>query len=36
VQANARARTRTLSENTLRELDRAFPPPTRASPLRMI
>jgi diketogulonate reductase-like aldo/keto reductase len=36
VQANARARTRTLSENTLRELDRAFPPPTRAWPLRMI
>ena len=36
VQANARARTRTLPEDILRELDRAFPPPTRASPLRMI
>ena len=36
VEANARARTRTLAEDILRELDRAFPPPTRASPLRMI
>jgi diketogulonate reductase-like aldo/keto reductase len=36
VEANAKARTRTLPEDILRELDRAFPPPTRASPLRMI
>jgi diketogulonate reductase-like aldo/keto reductase len=36
VEANAKARTRTLSDETLRALDRAFPPPTRASPLRMI
>jgi diketogulonate reductase-like aldo/keto reductase len=36
VEANAKARAWTLSDETLRALDRAFPPPTRASPLRMI
>jgi diketogulonate reductase-like aldo/keto reductase len=36
VEANARARTRVLADDVLRGLDRAFPPPARASPLRMI
>jgi diketogulonate reductase-like aldo/keto reductase len=36
VEANARARSRALPDEVLRALDRAFPPPTRASPLRMI
>lgn len=36
VEANASARKHALPDDVLRALDRAFPPPTRASPLRMI
>jgi diketogulonate reductase-like aldo/keto reductase len=36
VEANARARSRALPDDVLRELDRAFPPPRRATSLRMI